>query len=114
MAAFFDDLNSVIMRMVMLLMQLAPIGIFCLIAKLFAGLGIGVIVSLGAYFFAVVLALLLHCFGTYSLLLRAMTGLSPRRLFRQYARAYGLRFQYRIEWCNHAGDLAGQSPITSV
>ncbi len=80
-AAFFDDLNSVIMRMVMLLMQLAPIGIFCLIAKLFAGLGIGVIVSLGAYFFAVVLALLLHCFGTYSLLLRAMTGLSPRRFF---------------------------------
>ena len=80
-AAFFDDLNSVIMRMVMLLMQLAPIGIFCLIAKLFAGLGIGVIVSLGAYFFAVVLALLLHCFGTYALLLRAMTGLSPRRFF---------------------------------
>jgi Na+/H+-dicarboxylate symporter len=80
-AAFFDDLNSVIMRMVMLLMQLAPIGIFCLIAKLFAGLGMGVIVSLGAYFFAVVLALLLHCFGTYSLLLRAMTGLSPRRFF---------------------------------
>ena len=80
-AAFFDDLNSVIMRMVMLLMQLAPIGIFCLIAKLFAGLGIGIIVSLGAYFFAVVLALLLHCFGTYSLLLRGMTGLSPRRFF---------------------------------
>ncbi|MDE0841851.1 MAG: dicarboxylate/amino acid:cation symporter [Porticoccaceae bacterium] len=80
-ASFFDDLNSIIMKMVMLLMQLAPIGIFCLIAKLFAGLGIGVIVSLAAYFFAMVAALMLHCLGTYSLLLRALTGLSPLRFF---------------------------------
>jgi len=80
-AHVFEDLNNVIMKMVMLLMQLAPLGIFCLLAKLFAGLGIGVITSLGAYFMTVVVALLIHCMGNYSALLSAFTGLNPRRFF---------------------------------
>ena len=33
---FFGDLNSVIMRLVMLLMSVAPYGVFCLVAKTFA------------------------------------------------------------------------------
>ncbi len=78
---FFQDINTMIMKMIMLLMELAPLGIFCLLAKLFAGLGIGVIVSLATYFFTVVFALLLHCFGIYSILLRTMTGLNPIKFF---------------------------------
>ena len=78
---FFKDINTMIMKMVLLLMQLAPLGIFCLLAKLFAGLGIGVIVSLASYFLTVVFALLLHCFGIYSMLLRAITGLNPKNFF---------------------------------
>ncbi|MAH73206.1 MAG: dicarboxylate/amino acid:cation symporter [Cellvibrionales bacterium TMED49] len=78
---FFKDINSLVMKMVMLLMQLAPIGIFCLLAKLFTGLGIAVIVSLATYFFTVVFALLLHCFGVYSILLRTMAGLNPIKFF---------------------------------
>ena len=77
---FFDDLNKVIMETVMLLMVLAPYGIFCLLVKLFASLGFGVIVSLASYFFTVLLALAAHGIGTYSLLLLS-TGLSPWRFF---------------------------------
>ena len=77
---FFDDLNKVIMETVMLLMVLAPYGIFCLLVKLFASLGFGVIVSLASYFFTVLLALAAHGVGTYSLLLLS-TGLSPWRFF---------------------------------
>ena len=77
---FFDDLNKVIMETVMLLMVLAPYGIFCLLVKLFASLGFGVIVSLASYFLTVLLALAAHGVGTYSLLL-LWTGLSPWRFF---------------------------------
>ena len=71
----FSALNEVIMKMVMILMNLAPYGIFCLLAKLFAGLGIGVILSLAKYFFTVVFVLLLHSFGVYSLIFKTVTGL---------------------------------------
>ena len=78
---FFDDLNKVIMETVMLLMTLAPYGIFCLLAKLFATLGFAVILSLASYFFTVLLALAVHCVGTYSLLLMTSTGLNPWRFY---------------------------------
>lgn len=74
----FNDLNDVIMKMVMILMNLAPYGIFCLLAKLFAGVGIGVILSLAKYFFTVALVLLMHSFGVYSIILKSFTGLSIR------------------------------------
>jgi Na+/H+-dicarboxylate symporter len=78
-AGMFTALNDVIMKMVMILMNLAPYGIFCLLAKLFAGLGIGVILSLAKYFFTVVFVLLLHSFGVYSVIFKTVTGLSVRR-----------------------------------
>jgi Na+/H+-dicarboxylate symporter len=74
----FGVVNEVIMKMVMILMNLAPYGIFCLLAKLFAGVGIGMILSLGKYFLTVLFVLLLHSLGVYSLLLKAFTGLSVK------------------------------------
>ena len=35
-ASFFNDINEIIMKLVLILMNLAPYGVFCLIAKLFA------------------------------------------------------------------------------
>ncbi len=78
---WFEDFNSVVMKMVTMLMELAPYGVFCLLAKLFAGLGAGAIVELGFYFITVVLALLLHCFGVYSLILKLMVRANPLLFF---------------------------------
>jgi Na+/H+-dicarboxylate symporter len=77
MTTFFEHLNSVILKMVMLLMHFAPYGVFCLLAKLFASLGMGAILDLAKYFFTVLTVLLLHGLGVYSLLLKLLTGLSP-------------------------------------
>ena len=55
---FFNDLNAVVMSMVGIVMRLAPIGVFCLIAKTFATQGIDVILPLASYFLTVVAALL--------------------------------------------------------
>ena len=77
-AAYFEDVNSVIMKMVTILMNFAPYGVFSLLAKLFAGLGVSVIMDLALYFFTVVLVLLLHGLGVYTTLFKLFTGLSPR------------------------------------
>ncbi len=77
----FTSLNTVIMEMVMILMRLAPYGVFCLLAKIFAETGFGLILQLGLYFGTVVAALLLHALVVYSTLLRLFTGLSPATTF---------------------------------
>ena len=77
LAAVFADLNEVIMKLVALLMNIAPYGVFFLMAKLFTGLGLDAIFSLINYFLVLVAALLLHALVTYSVMLKAFTGLSP-------------------------------------
>ena len=83
MITFFNNLNDVIIRMVMMLMQLAPYGVFCLLAKLFASLGIWVILDLAKYFFAVVLVLFLHGIGFYGALIKILSGLNPIIFFKK-------------------------------
>lgn len=83
MATFFENLNQVVLKMVMLLMQLAPYGVFCLLVKLFSSLGLGAILDLAKYFFTVLFVLFLHGLGVYGLLLKSLSGLSPVIFFRK-------------------------------
>ncbi|MEF1172925.1 dicarboxylate/amino acid:cation symporter [Vibrio sinaloensis] len=76
-AAFFSDLNEVIMKLVAILMNLAPFGVFFLMAKLFTGLGLSAIVNLAEYFLVLAGTLVLHGLVTYSVMLKGFTGLSP-------------------------------------
>jgi DAACS family dicarboxylate/amino acid:cation (Na+ or H+) symporter len=78
----FSDLNEVIMKMVLLIIKLAPIGVFALLARTFATEGLALILPLAGYFFAVVAGLILQLLVTYTTLLR-LAGLSPRRFFAQ-------------------------------
>ncbi|NOU49583.1 dicarboxylate/amino acid:cation symporter [Pseudoalteromonas sp. JBTF-M23] len=76
-AKMFDDLNVVVLKLVTLLMNLAPYGVFCLMAKLFTTIEMGLIVSLGKYFCVVLAALFIHALVNYSIILKILTGLSP-------------------------------------
>jgi Na+/H+-dicarboxylate symporter len=82
--AICTDLNAVILKMVMLIMAVAPYGVFCLIAKVFALQGFAAIAPLAKYFFVVLFALLLHAFGVYPILLKLLSGLSPLTFFKKY------------------------------
>ncbi|AEY02112.1 putative proton/glutamate symporter [Oceanimonas sp. GK1] len=82
-AALFVDLNEVIMKLVALLMNLAPYGVFCLMAQLFTSLGLDAILNLIGYFLVLAGTLLLHALVTYSTLFRALTGLNPLMFFRK-------------------------------
>ena len=89
---FFSDLNAIIMKMVMMLMKLAPYGIFCLLAKLFADVGIAMIMNLAKYFFTVLFILLLHSLGVYSAIFKAFTGLNIKIFLSKLRPALALAF----------------------
>lgn len=76
-AAMFSDFNEVIMKLVSLLMNIAPYGVFCLMAQLFSELGLDAIVNLLAYFLVLSGTLLLHGLVTYSIMFKVFTGLNP-------------------------------------
>ena len=83
MAAFFEDLNTIIMKLVTILMNLAPWGVFALLAKLFATIEFSTIASLAKYFILVIFVLLVHAFVSYPLLLKLLAGLNPLILIRK-------------------------------
>ncbi|UTF58804.1 dicarboxylate/amino acid:cation symporter [Gilvimarinus sp. DA14] len=82
-ASFFNNLNEVVMQMILMLVQLAPYGVFCLLAKLFASMGFEVFEDLLFYFFTVIGVLLLQCFLVYPTLLKTLAGLNPLVFFRK-------------------------------
>jgi len=91
-AGFFRDTEVVVMKMVEILMALAPYGVFALLARLFSDMGIGAIVDLAAYFFTVIAVLLLHALVTYSLLLKGLSGLSPKILLSKLRPVWAFAF----------------------
>lgn len=77
----FEDLNKVIMNLVWIVMKLAPYGVFALIARTFATQGFEAFGPLLKYFFLLLAVLALHALVTYPLLLKGLSGLSPRPFF---------------------------------
>ncbi|OZB40258.1 MAG: dicarboxylate/amino acid:cation symporter [Alishewanella sp. 34-51-39] len=82
-AALFNDFNEIIMKLVTLLMNLAPYGVFFLMAKLFTTLGFETIASLLKYFLVVLFVLLFHGLAVYPTLLKSLTGLNPLIFLRK-------------------------------
>jgi len=81
--AVFEDLNTVIMRLVWIIMEAAPYGVFALIARTFAAQGFDAVPPLLKYFLLVLAVLFAHALLTYPLLLKLMSGLSPRVFLRK-------------------------------
>jgi Na+/H+-dicarboxylate symporter len=83
LADFFQDASSVVMKMVMLLMKLAPYGVFCLIIVVFEQFGVGMFEQLLGYFLLAIAGLLLFPIFIYSALLKFVAHLSPLKFFRK-------------------------------
>jgi Na+/H+-dicarboxylate symporter len=77
LTAVFQDLNEVIMRLVTILMNLAPYGVFCLLAGLFTEISIETFGNLIVYFLVVLFVLIAHATITFPVLLKLFTGLNP-------------------------------------
>ena len=79
---FLESLNEVLMVWVMLIMQVVPLGVFCLMAKLAMTTGLLVLASLGFYALTVVLALGAQVLLVYGFLLRSV-GMQPLVFFKK-------------------------------
>lgn len=87
-----EKLNEVMMKVVTLVMDFAPIGVFFLMAKTFSEQGFGLIVPMIGYFSVVIVALLIHAFGTLSLLLAVFAKLSPAIFIKKMRSAHIFAF----------------------
>jgi len=81
--SIFNDLNEIFMKLIGILMLVAPYGVFCLIAQVFATQGFSAIAPLAKYFFVVIGALIIHAGFTYPLLLTLLSKLNPITFFKK-------------------------------
>lgn len=82
-ADFFADLNQVMMKLITMVIQLTPYGVFCLMVKLGATVGWVEIGKVLAYFLTVASALILHGLIVYPSLLKVLTGINPLMFLRK-------------------------------
>lgn len=71
-----EVLNEVMMKMVNIIMNLAPYAVFCLLAKAMANLGLDLLLQLIGYVVVLIVALFIHLFVTLMLIFRGFSGLS--------------------------------------
>ncbi|MFQ5719885.1 MAG: dicarboxylate/amino acid:cation symporter, partial [Acidobacteriota bacterium] len=97
--AFFEGLNEVIVRLVDIIMMMAPLGVFSLIAATITTISkddprqvMELIGALGYYCLVVVGGLLIHSVVTYPLLLKLATPMTLRRFFAGIAPAQLVAF----------------------
>ena len=79
---FFDGLSDVMIRIVGMIMHIAPYGVFALIAATVAEFGFGILGTLGWYAATLLLGFAIHLFGTIALLVRGLGRISPLHFFR--------------------------------
>jgi Na+/H+-dicarboxylate symporter len=85
-------MEVIVMKMVGILIELAPYGVFALLTKLFATMGIGTIFDLAAYFFTLLGVLIFHGLVVYPSLLRTLTALNPAILLNKMRRVWAFAF----------------------
>ncbi len=85
-------LNEVTMKLIAAVMKLAPIGVAGLLFASFSTLGFDLLGKIAAYVGVVVLALAVHMFGTYSVVLRVVARRSPLAFFKDIRLAIATAF----------------------
>jgi len=97
--AFFDGVNALVIQLVELIMRIAPIGVFALLADTITSIArdnlqqvFELLAALGYYSLAVVLGLVIHTLGTYPLLLKLLARVPLKTFFSGIAPAQLVAF----------------------
>ena len=91
-AVFFTQFNEIMMKMTMIVMKAAPIGVFCLIATTFSNIGWSAFAPMLKYIFSVMIALAVQCLITYMIMLKGFTNLSPKIFLKKFATVMSFAF----------------------
>jgi Na+/H+-dicarboxylate symporter len=88
----FEGLFDVTMRLILLVIKLAPIAVACFMFNLAALFGWDLLIRLSAYVGVVLLALGIQLLVVYPILLRTLAGKSPVAFFREVQEAMVMAF----------------------
>lgn len=118
-ANIVDSMNEVVMKVLMMIIKLTPIGVFCLMADVVAVNGAKVVGSLALIVGVAYIGYILHLVIVYSLSIKFLAGMSPIKFFKGIAAAMLTAFTttssnatlpVNIECCN---DMGAESEISS-
>jgi len=90
--AFFDAMTDVIIKVVEIVLMIAPYAVFALIVEQIAQLGLDILGSLAVYSLVVVAGLLTMMFVVYPIGFKLLAGLSYTRFFKAISPAQLLAF----------------------
>jgi Na+/H+-dicarboxylate symporter len=79
---FFEAVNEAMIKLVHIVMKMAPLGVLALITAVVGQFGTDILVSLLSYSLLVVAGLTIHIIFVYSMAVRVFTGMSPLEFFR--------------------------------
>ncbi len=92
-ADFFHSAEAVVMRVTLFVMELAPFGVFALIAWVMADMGLGILTNMGKLALALYLACIVHMVIVYGgILIRTILRLPLVRFFKGVLDAQGVAF----------------------
>jgi Na+/H+-dicarboxylate symporter len=87
--AFIDSTNEIVLRMIDIIMKMAPFGVFALLASLIVDIAgdnledtVSLFAALGMYSFTVVLGLLIMIFVVYPIIIRFFTKINYSKFFK--------------------------------
>lgn len=118
-ANLVESMDEVVMKVLMMIIKLTPIGVFCLMADVVAVNGAKVVGSLALVVGVAYIGYILHLVIVYSLSVKFLAGMSPIRFFKGMAAAMLTAFTttssnatlpVNIECCN---DMGAESEISS-
>ena len=91
-AGLFESANTVMLKLIMVIVNFAPYGVFCLMMKLGLSISPYEILKLAKYFFTVVTVLIFHGLIIYSFLIFSFTKLNPLIFLRKMREALLVAF----------------------
>lgn len=118
-ANLVESMDEVVMKVLMMIIKLTPIGVFCLMADVVAVNGAKVVGSLALVVGVAYIGYILHLVIVYSLGVKFLAGMSPIRFFKGMAAAMLTAFTttssnatlpVNIECCN---DMGAEPEISS-
>ena len=118
-ANLVESMDEVVMKVLMMIIKLTPIGVFCLMADVVAVNGAKVVGSLALVVGIAYIGYILHLVIVYSLSVKFLAGMSPIRFFKGVAAAMLTAFTttssnatlpVNIECCN---DMGAEPEISS-
>lgn len=89
---FFDQCNTLVMKIVDIVMVFAPIGVCALITKTVFSVGFDSLYSIAKYMLVVILGLIVHSCIVYGSLFKLLTKLPIKPFLKAYSRVAGVAF----------------------